>query len=295
MARRKLIKVNEPDPVVDVITNYSWTVSKSQAAKNEVPRIIISEYQPNVSSITQGTLYWAHQFNTIRESLENGRDISDLKTADPYEKLYSVSDSESGNSYTFPFYSDYHHAITNSWGENKGIVGSTTKGALDAITTGSRAVFPSAGIEQAKSWEGTTPAQYQFSFQLLNTVASDDIQKNQKLIKSLINNNLLDKMDFLVVRPPAICEVEIPGIRGRTVAVMNTINIQNLGQMNYIQKQNVPDAYLITITIQELLTESRQIFAGEIGKVVTRIDNPIQSIEEAADAGGELGNILREL
>jgi hypothetical protein len=287
---RKLIRVN--NGVVDVVNNteYHWTVSNKNLARAEVPTIIIKEYQQNVSSIEQGIRYWANQAKVLTAT---------GVTADPYEALYSVSNAEEGNEYTFPFYSTYHHIIQNAWGENKGVVGQTVRTVEEAVTQAARVVFPSAGIESAKSWEGTTPVTYQFSFQLLNTYDPlNDIAKNKELIRALIHNNLLDKIDFISVRPPAICEIRIPGIRGTTVGVLNTINVENMGQINRIDEVNVPDAYNITITVQELLTESRQIFEDELkdGKVFAKVQAAPVGVAEAPEAvTGATGRLSKDL
>lgn len=242
----------------NVVDLYNWSASLSPLARKEVPYIEITEFQQNLSSITQSLNYFA---STVDKSLGDGG------TSDPYAGLYGISSTERGNTYKFPYLNNYHHNITNSWGENKGVIGSSIKALSEAITSIAKIAYPSAGIEGQKTWEGSTPATYNFTFHLLNTInPKKDIKKNTKLIHALINNNLLDKMDFVALRPPAICQVWIPGVRAVNVAVMNNINIQNIGQMNRMSVDGklimVPDAYEITINIQELLTESRQIWDG---------------------------------
>lgn len=267
---------------MDVVKNYHWSVSHRTEALNEVPTIVINEYQQNQSSIQQGIRYWANQAKVVKDTKG--------QTADPYAALYSVEKSERGNSYVFPFYSTYNHVIQNAWGENKGTIGEIAATIQNAVTTAAKAVFPSAGIESAKSWEGTTPQQYQFMFHLLNTVhPKEDIAKNRKLIDALINNNLLDKIDFISIRPPAICEIKIPGVRATNIGVMAAINVENVGQINNIDGLNIPDAYQITITVQELLTESRQIYAGALdgGKVFSFVDVGPQGV---SDPGAILDN-----
>lgn len=267
----------------DVVNKYRWTVSKSETALDQTPRIEIQEFQQNVSSIQQSIKYWANQGKVFGES-------GFKQTADPYAGLYSVEKGKPGNTYTFPFFSTYHHAISNAWGENKGVMGSIGKGVIDAVTMGARAVFPSAGIESAKSWEGSTPAAYSFTFHLFNTVEPlTDIPKNKKLIEALINNNLLDKIDAISIRPPAICKITIPGVRGTTVGVMSTIEVSNVGQINYMEKENVPDAYEITISIQELLTESRQIWGNQLtDKVFSATEIGPQGIDSLPDASKKI-------
>ena len=213
---------------------------------------------------------------------------------DPYSNLYAVGDK--GNTYILPYYSTYHHIVQNNWGENKGTVGDVWEKASNFVAEWAKAIYPSAGIEGQKTFEGSTPASYQFTFQLLNTVGDTEanINKNKSLIRAMINNNLLDKLDVIAVRPPAICSVRIPGVRGNTVAVLQTINVENLGQVNRIGGENVPDAYQVTITVQELLTESRQIFADELKDEIvfaeiqeTQFERGVQGSLDAVKGGAK--------
>jgi hypothetical protein len=265
----------------DVVNNYRWSVSSSRLALAQTPRIMIQEYQQNVSSIQQAIKYWANQ---------GAVGIDSKQTADPYEGLYSVEKATPGNYYTFPFFSSYNHAIQNAWGENKGTIGQAGAEISDAVTQAARVVFPSAGIEAAKSWEGSTPAAYSFTFHLFNTVdPKEDYKRNKKLLHALVNNNLLDKIDFISIRPPAICKITIPGVRGTTVGVMSTIEVSNVGQINYINGENIPDAYEITISIQELLTESRQIWNNKLSdKVFSQTEMGAQGADSLPDAAKKI-------
>ena len=140
---------------IDIVQNYNWTVSNKSTARNEAPRIIITERQQSVSSIRQSIEYWANQAKKVAQGQIG---------TDPYAGLYAVDPNIIGNTYTLPYYNTYHHIVENTWGENKGIIGKTMIDVSNAVTQFARVLYPSAGIEAAKSWEGTTPARYQFSF-----------------------------------------------------------------------------------------------------------------------------------
>jgi len=117
----------------------------------------------------------------------------------------------------------------------------------------------------------------------------------------------MDKVNLIAQRPPAICHISIPGMRGATVGIMKTITVQNIGQLNYVdprtigiegssvidfaslankdEKYNIPDAYQITITVEELLVESRQVWDGALSdnsKVFANVDSSIEAVEEEA-------------
>jgi len=282
MASIDLQKIHDSGEV-DIVRDYSWAVSNSKLfSRKEVPYIQITEFQQSRSSILQSIEHWWKQ----------GTVITTGQVQDPYSSMYAVDMTNHGNIYIMPFYTPYNHVVTNAWGEGKGVIGDTARKVAEVVTEVARAGFPSAGIESAKSFEGTGIASYTFTFQLLNTVnPSVDIQKNIQFIRVLINNNLIDRIDFIASRPPAICEITIPGIRGTTVGVMSSIIIENIGQINYMRKYggNIPDAFQISISIQELLTESRQIYNDDLkeGKVFSSVVQSIEGIQGAIDTAKE--------
>ena len=153
--------------------------------------------------------------------------------------------------------------------------------------------LPSAGIESAQAWEGTTVATYSFVFQLLNTVRSGDVDRNKRLLDSLTFNNLMDKQDIFRLRPPVIYSLEIPGVRNSPAAVISNLRSEGLGQINKIGTENIPDAYEVTITIQELLRESRQIFESISNQGASDVVVAIQEPNiEAADSFNDIVNNL---
>ena len=273
----------DKDGDVNVVKDYSWTVSTQALARAEAPRIIIEEFQQSASNITQAIKFFASYVG--RSTVNEGNTIL---SSDAYSNLYGVDKEEKGNKYTLPYFAEYHHNITNTWGENKGTIGETVSRVLDLGTQIARAFYPSAGIESAKSWEGSRPVTYNFSFHLLNTInPSVDIERNKTFIDTILHNNLPDKLNVIGIRPPAICLINIPGIRAKNIAVLSNINIQNTGQFNYMkingQEFNIPDAYLITIEVQELLAESRQIFNGAIKDEKVFSDIKASNITGAVD------------
>ena len=111
--------------------------------------------------------------------------------------------------------------------------------------------------------------------------------------------NLFDKVNLIAQRPPAICHIKIPGMRGATVGVMSAIIIQNVGQINYMSEYNanIPDVYQISITIQELITESRQILAGSLedaGKVFADVSSAIEdTVDEAKNTFNQVVDTVK--
>jgi len=147
MASKDFILINRSNQMVNVVEDYRWSVSKTKLANKETPRIFIDEYQQGLAGIEQAIRHWA----TIIDKEGIAALTGDVK--DPYAALYSVdlkNPDNMGNKYVFPFFSDYHHAINNAWGENKGVLSPVLQSALEIATKAARAVYPSAGIESAK-------------------------------------------------------------------------------------------------------------------------------------------------
>ena len=57
----------------------------------------------------------------------------------------------------------------------------------------------------------------------------------------------------------------VPGIRYSPVSVISSLQIDNIGVLKIVDGTVIPEAYDIKIGMTDLLTESRQIFAGAIG------------------------------
>ena len=267
----KILKIG----TVDVVNEYDWSLSNKDAANAEVPTIELIEYQQTASGIERNINFWVNQVDEVLAS-ENFR-------ANPYEKLYTAKPT--GNMYIFPYYSDYHHIISNSWGENRG---ANEAKANELITSVGKVVYPSAGLESPKSWQGTDAAQYTFSFDLINTTSNgiNGIIKNRNLIKTLIYQNLQDRLNSVASFPPVLYSINIRGVRSSPAATIASLNVQNLGQLNRMQDPGlngvlVPDAYRLNFQIEELITESRLIYEDATnGRVTASVINEDATISE---------------
>lgn len=148
---------------------------------------------------------------------------------------------------------------------------------------------PGTYINQPRVWSGSQDATYMVKFLLFNTLAVADIKRNAILKRRLQMSTLHDQQSVIMASPPALFEVEIPGVRYSPAAVISNLAVNNVGQINYIDGVNVPDAYEIQITITELITESRQIlndswYSGTAHKIRAISSSPLPIIQEAAGA-----------
>jgi len=259
----------------DVIEDFNWTVSQMGSVRNEVPYVILREFQQTDAALIQSINFWYQQAKEVKSIGKSGFGAM----ANPYKGLYYAQ--ETGFLYKLPYYSDYHHTISNSWGDNKGALGNLVDSVVVPVA---KVLFPSAGVETAKAWEGGSAASYDITFQLLNTVeCKTDIPRNKELVNALIRANLQFKVNTVASLPPVFYEVEIPGIRYSPVSIISNLTVQHKGQMNIVNGDIIPDAYEINIQILELVNESRNLFdyAFTGKKVLGVVTNPIDFAESA--------------
>ena len=204
----------------------------------------------------------------------------------PYYGLYSGTPA---TKYKLPFFSEEHHGISNTWEENQGPLGNAIKEGVDLIKNATAVVAAGAGVLMPKSFSSPTPATYSFSFHLINTNAgngggiSTNIAKNKKFLESIIRDNLHDQSNAAVVQPPLIYEIYIPGIRWSPASVISGLSVKNKGTMNnntggiiqglpsyYIY----PDAWEVTVTVNELIAETKMLFnninSGPYNNITTK-------------------------
>jgi len=144
---------------------------------------------------------------------------------------------------------------------------------------------PTVGLLDPPSiWEQSEPRTYTFQFPLFNinqnnnTNSSDVIQQNWELCYLLTYQNLINKNNFYTGIPPVYYEVFIPGIHYCKASYISDLEILNIGNTRLLSLPigdggtlvdvNVPDAYMIAITIQDLLMPSKNLLSASINPTV---------------------------
>jgi hypothetical protein len=252
----------------NVYKNYHWSVNNpNQEHINDVPIVILTEFQSNTGPALENMAYTARTVKALAQQA--------LATPNPNPYLHIYNGVKTYNIFQLPFLASYNHTISNTWDspdESKG---------KDAQTKGREGIAKMIGffqrgvIEERKVWKGTGGgARYAFTFTLYNTYDPYvDIPKNLNFIRTLVHNNLPDRTSFGTMLPPCFYTLEIPGVRYAPMVVLEGINVNNIGQINrrvipimndsgsYEDSEvNIPDAWEITISVCELLSESRDIY-----------------------------------
>jgi hypothetical protein len=128
------------------------------------------------------------------------------------------------------------------------------------------------------------------SFYLFNTQKQQDIQDNWNFLWTLTYQNLPNRKSINLMDPPCIYSVEVPGFKRFPWAVITGLKVQNVGTTRLIdittgeiasvaQAANntnikiIPEVYKVTITIQSLFMNSRNLFYYmKDGNISTKIN-----------------------
>jgi hypothetical protein len=258
----------------DIISSYDWTPTSSTIRGIiGIPYIELNEYELNGSYAVAGAKYWIIQLaNSI---------IGNNGTNDPYFGLYSGTPT--GSTFKFPYYESYHHLISNNWAPRGSILAEKMGGQFENLLEW---IFstPKLGIDMTEEWVDSGKGSYNFSFFLFNTLQTDinaqqqTIHKNRRLIERLIYASLPSKTSAITIVPPCLYTVKIPGIRYSPAAVIQSINVENVGHTNLQDDTIIPDAWKVTIMIHELIRESRQIYENAASEMFTNNKVKIQAI-----------------
>lgn len=256
---------------------YCWTLTPSPIAAKIAPRIILVEYRQNASSILASAGYWTMVGAKIMAGVDTGKN--------PYEGLYMAGGPL--NVYVLPFFSEYDHSISQSWGENRGPIGETIDNTLVQV---SKIFKPSAGIEPPKAWEGSQAASYSFEFVLYNKTKLHWAH-NQIFRNAIIKSALHDRTSPTNSVPPSIFEISIPGVRVSPAATINQLDVSNVGQLHYVEVTEgkpklVPDGYKFRVGIVELINESTNIFKDVNTQTIRAIVDPAKYWEAVDEATG---------
>ena len=248
----------------DVVRDYYWTFTPP-ANRIDIPYAYLIEYEQDQSTLYAQIAYW-------------GKGVAGLVTSDdnPYNNLYHAIPT--GTTFILPYFEADHARTNPSWTVKGGLLDFTSFDGLSKFVTRATSVAglaPGVAINQPKMWDGSQPYQFTINFTLFNTFPSptnnrtDIINQNLQLTQRLRMSALHSQENIVLALPPAIFEVYIPGIRYSPAAHISQLEIKNIGQMNAMMVNgvwcNVPDAYSVSITITELITESRQILNASIG------------------------------
>lgn len=226
--------------------------------------------------------------------LFTGRDINEIFSSrieglgdpllEPYEGLYITEDTKF--KYIFPYFSDAQTMVQNSFEVNNEMFSQNTnlgraisqvRSAAESFARLASFTEPGLYIERPKFYAfKDTGDTVTFNFPLINTgwATYDDVRLNWQLAYLLGYQNRPNRKTREIIDPSVIYEVSIPGVKYMPYAYMSMLRVDYAGARRQInldvptQSGNrkistiVPDAYIITITLQGLVADSQNFLAA---------------------------------
>jgi hypothetical protein len=106
--------------------------------------------------------------------------------------------------------------------------------------------------------------QFSFAITLYNTITPMAHLKNSQLIQQLILNNLPRRKTRVVVEPPCIYEVLIPGKAFFPYCFITDLRVLHVGTKRLMDGEIVPDAFEVQITIKSLTTDANNFYEKQM-------------------------------
>lgn len=218
-----------------------------------------------------------------------GTDSGYANPLNPYSMLYTVSPTKF--KYTFPYMEDMYIQKTGGFGAaaEGGFMSDVSSIAAEGLATISakKVMAPGRMIEQPKgfTFDGRERS-YTVKFPLFNTKDFTEIIRNWQFIYLLTYQNTPNRITRDLIDPPCIYEAKIPGVWYSKYASITNMQVDFMGgrremdmpvpylssaedgsidgtsESNWLlQKRKIttviPDAYMVTITITELFSETQ--------------------------------------
>ena len=276
------------DGMVNVCDDMYWC--NPGGDKSEVPRIFITEKELQYGA-------WATQLSNL---LTQGVNAVVAKTVDSFAQLYSAEPT--GFYYNFPWLlksGDSIRNVSNTWKSFEGL-GSLIKGSSNAsggsdmlgmvskvvgTAIGAAADFitPGFGFEETKQYNNTEPQSITITFPLYNTIDLNSAFCHFSFVNLFTFQNLKTRTSLMSYIPPKIYEVDAGSIGGvyMAAAVVTNFKVDSIGTTRRMTEWRsygageilIPEAYKVTITFTDLLSQSSNVFSGAMGGSKIKITN----------------------
>ena len=174
---------------------------------------------------------------------------------------------------------------------------------------------PNAFVEEAKQYNHSRDGvRFNIKFYLSNTGTYEDVVRNWHLQFMLMYQNLPNRTSAVLLRPPVIYEVEMPGIMYHPYAALTDVRVNYLGAQRKMEMEittskgygkvgveaglarpvgassalgttgagklltNIPDAYEIVLTIEPLVKETQNFLYQSTTNNSTLYDVEVKDI-----------------
>lgn len=260
--------------VVDVYNDMVWA---NLGNKEEVPQIYAVEKELQYGA-------WATQLSNI---LAQGINLATTQNVDSFVQLYAAKNT--GFYYNFPWLlknGDKLRSVENTWSSIQGLgdfLGTSAKGSDNTLgkivggAIGLAAGFatPGFGFEDTKQYESTTPQSLTITFPLYNTIDTQTAFRHFSFVNLITFQSLKTRTTLMSFIPPKIYEIDAFSVGGiyMAAAVISNLQIDSIGTTRRMSDWQsfgpreilIPEAYKVSITFTDLLSQSSNVFAGALG------------------------------
>ena len=283
----------------DIVKNYPWTTSQVQD-RYDIPYIVLSEHRNTESTLVRQMQFYGK--GTTDTTAGVAKHYFGTETGSPkgllevYDEIFP--DNPTNNKYIFPYFSKSAFELnTSPWEQMEEIgqalgeigqgassilkeaggIGKSMAGKLDTAmavgeaigataTTALKGMYPLVGInDRPRVFTAHSERTISIEFPLYNTLTPDAWIKNHTFIYKLMSQNLYSKRDFITGLPPVFYRVHVPYQYFCFAACVTKIDVQNLGNVRLMyDSYPVPDAYQVSISLQEMLVPSLNQFQALI-------------------------------
>ena len=189
----------------------------------------------------------------------------------PYSQLYLTEPTNI--KYTLPYFDNEFLSVSNDFSDyasktgisdNPTVIENLIKNSTNLIDNVAGEVLSLAQVAQPGVYV-ERPKFYNFDglaetitikFPLLNTLNVGAYQRNLEFINRLVLMNKPHRINKVLVDPPAIYSVNQTGVAYYPYAYISRLSVTHVGTKRIIGYDVVPDAFLITITLQPLTSNA---------------------------------------
>lgn len=233
-----------------------------------------------VSNTAKKTTNWVkEQMESIDKTANEWKNEDLIKN---YSYLYLRKPT--GTIYKFPYFDNDYISIRNTFDDTYS--GSDKdKSPLQEVLSRANEVATAAGqyanvasvtepgmyVQRPKFYtfkdDGTT---FSIQFHLFNTITPNAFQKNLDLITRLLIQNTPHRHNRLLVDPPCIYELTVPGRIFYPYACVDELTVKHVGTKRILKNSKgkdvpVPDAYEVQIKFKSLTMEVNNFIVPEMG------------------------------
>ena len=307
---------------VNVVSDFYWTYSKLKEARQEVPRIILTEKKlktnalvsqlkysygvtkdsinaaldklpddtkNNIINVVKGTKdtvasqqvggkTLGDQLKDKFDFLQDDNNIFDTNPyLRPYRDLYITEPT--GWEFHFPYFDNYNNSQQNAFSNDapnpflgilkKGAEMLTDVASIASVLTGPASI---SFVEKSKFYNYSEEGEeFSFSFPLINTgsVTFDDVIRNWELLFLILYNNKPSRRNTSLIDPPAIYQVEIPGVKFLPFCYISSIAVEFQGSRREL---NFDLSYIDNLNVDAAMPVANNVLPG-ITSVVNKIFN----------------------